>query len=112
MKKLLITLGLLIGSSQFATSQNQVQINLYDGLCLDEITFEYLGGGTEVQALGCSGSFLFDIGTAELLGFTINGVFCQVNTNTEVIVNGGLKAKSKVVNVGNTIVDDLNGLIR
>lgn len=112
MKKLILSLSLLAGGVQLGNAQNSVQINLNDGLCLDEITFEYLGGGHELHILGCEGTFNFDIGANELTGFTINGVFSPVNKTTEVMVNGAMPASSKVISVANSIIDDLNGLIR
>lgn len=112
MKKALALVLFIAGFSLVGKAQYAFEINLNEDLCLDEVTVVFDDNSEAKLQLGCSGSFKFETGKLSVIAVIINGVACHLNTTTEVTVNDKKKAKSKVINVGNTIVDDLNGLIR
>jgi hypothetical protein len=112
MKKIIFVLLAFIGMNQFADAQSRLTMNVNDKLCLSVVTVVFDDDSSEECVLGCTGSYNFDFGTRVITSLKINGTLCRIGVETEVTVNEGVPATSNAVVVGNTIVDDLNGLIR
>ena len=112
MKKLITFAILFLGLSQVTLGQDKFVVKIDKKICLDELTIVFKDQSRMLCKLGCYGEYEFDITGKQFDHVTINGTDCFLKSKEVVTVNGGEQAKSKVVNVGNTIVDDLNGLIR
>ena len=112
MKKIILVLFTVLGFSCFANAQSRLTVNVNDNLCLNAIIVVFDDETTAECLLGCNGSYNFDFGDRIITSLMINGTLCRIGVETEVKVNDNVPAKSKAIQVGNSIVDDLNGLIR
>ena len=115
MKKLIFTAALFLGLSQLGKAQNSLTMELGRGICVDEIIAYYTDSEKEVFAMGCEGTYKFSTAEHKVDHLSINGVDVYIGEAVDlpVTVKGKtFTSNTKVVNVGNSIVDDLNGLIR
>jgi hypothetical protein len=112
MKKLITFAILFLGLSQVSFAQDKLVVKIDKKVCLDELTIVFKDQSRMLCQLGCYGEYEFDISGKVFDHITINGTDCFLGAKEIVTVNSGEQAKNKIINVGNTIVDDLNGLIR
>ena len=112
MKKLITFTILFLGLSQLSFAQDKFVVKIDKKTCLDELTVSFKDRTIMLCQLGCEGVYEFDISGKEFDHVTINGTNCFLKSKETVTVNEGAQAKSKVISTSNTIVDDLNGLIR
>jgi hypothetical protein len=111
MKKSIFILLLFLGVTKLSNSQTQLTVNVGKDICLTQMSVTLTNQTVHIIDVGCPGTYQFSF-TAEIDHLTINGVNCYKNTLTRVTVDSNKQASSKVTLSGNTIVDDLNGLIR
>lgn len=112
MKNLITFAILFLGLSQVNFAQDKFVVKIDKKVCLDELTIVFKDRTSMTCQLGCYGEYEFDITGKQFDHVTINGTACFLKSKEIVTVNDREQAKNKIVQVGNTIVDDLNGLIR
>jgi hypothetical protein len=111
MKKSIFIVLLFLGFSKLSTAQTQLTVNVDKDICLTKMSVTLSDQSEHVIETGCAGTYEFSF-SSDIDHLTINGVDCYKGTLTRVTVDDNKAASSKVIVVGNTIVDDLNGLIR
>lgn len=113
MKKIILITLILIGMSQLMKSQNRLEVNIHDDLCVDAVTVVFTNGSEAEYTLGCAGTYVFEFENLNIQHLVYYGTISPIGQIVEIMTaQKTFTSNTKVVNVGNSIVDDINGLIR
>ena len=104
MKKLITFSILFLGLIRVNFAQDKFVVKIDKKICLDELSVIFKDRTVMLCQLGCEGVYEFDISEKEFDHVTINGTDCFLKSKEIVTVNDREQAKSKVIDIRNTIV--------